>query len=97
MKYKSSHHRKDSFLLEGKKERYFSDSMSFEQAKMIAKAAVDLDRANRHHEALQYYIDASQMLIELARTEKDDLRRNAYVEVKNVLSKDRVIDSHKLS
>ena len=53
--------------------------MSFEQAKMIAKAAVDLDRANRHHEALQYYMDASQMLIELARTEKDDLRRNAYV------------------
>ena len=46
---------------------------------MIAKAAVDLDRANRHHEALQYYMDASQMLIELARTEKDDLRRNAYV------------------
>ena len=53
--------------------------MSFEQAKMIAKAAVDLDRANRHHEALQYYMDASQMLIELARTEKDYLRRNAYV------------------
>mgnify|MGYP001585809935 CR=1 FL=1 len=41
--------------------------MSFEQAKIIAKAAVDLDRGNRHHEALQYYIDAAQMLIALVR------------------------------
>ena len=69
--------KRDSFSLKIQKDT-IEKKMSFEQAKMIAKAAVDLDRSNRHHEALQYYMDASQMLIELARTEKDDLRRNAF-------------------